>query len=83
MNINFQIILKGIFEITQSLNNLNLLNYSGIIKEIIAISIISFGGLSIHTQILSIINNTDISYKNFFRGRIYHVLISVTIYLLI
>ena len=70
------IIVKGIMEITQSLNILNTINYSSIIKEIIALSIISFGGLAIHTQVSTLINDTNISYKNFFKGRIFHVLIS-------
>lgn len=78
-----EIILKGILEITQSLNILPSLNTSSIIKEIIALSIISFGGLSIHTQVLAIISDTKISYKNFFLGRILHVLISTNAYLLL
>ncbi len=82
INLNdiYTVILKGIFEITQSLNILNIINYSSKVKEIIALSIISFGGLSIHTQVLSIINNTKISYKYFFTGRILHVLISTIAY---
>ena len=76
------ILIKGIFEITQSLNILNLLEYQSIIKEVIAISIISFGGLSIHTQVLSIINKTKISYKNFFIGRILHTIISAFTYII-
>lgn len=76
------IIVKGIFEITQSLNILNNLKNISIIKEIIALAIISFGGLSIHTQIYSIINKTPIKYKYFLRGRINHVLISTCTYIL-
>ena len=75
-----EITIKGILEITQSLNGLSKLNMQSIIKEIIAISIISFGGLSIHTQILSIINDTKITYKSFLIGRILHVLISAITY---
>lgn len=84
INLNYltEIIIKGFLEITQSLNILPNLEINSIIKEIIAISIISFGGLSIHTQVLSIIDNTSISYKNFLMGRILHVLISLSTYLL-
>lgn len=74
------ILIKGLFEITQSLNVLPNLHINSFIKEIITISIISFGGLSIHTQVLSIINDTNISYKNFFIGRILHTLISTSTY---
>ncbi len=82
-NILFEILIKGLFEITQALNILNKLNIVSILKEIIALSIISFGGLSIHSQIYSIISDTKISYKYFFVGRIYHILISISIYLII
>lgn len=77
------ILIKGILEITQSLNILNTLKVTSIIKEIIALAIISFGGLSIHTQVISLINDTKISYKNFFIGRILHVLISTNAYFFI
>ncbi len=81
-NVFFTIILKGIMEITQSLNILNTLQGLSIIKEILAIAIISFGGFSIHMQIISIINDTDILYKYFFYGRLKHVLFSTITYLL-
>jgi len=80
-NTLFEILIKGFIEITQSLNILNTINSSSILKEIIALSIISFGGLSIHTQVLALINDTNISYKNFLIGRILHVLISTCTYL--
>ena len=83
LNQNGIVIMKGIIEITQGLNILNTFTSNNLIKEIIALSIISFGGLSIHTQIYSLIYDTDISYKNFFYGRIKHVLISTIAYLLI
>ena len=75
--------IKGILEITQCLNILNKIPFKSIIKEIIAISIISFGGLSIHTQVLSIVNDTDIKYMNFLNGRLLHVLISTSTYIMI
>lgn len=83
LNIFGEVILRGILEITQSLNILTNLNILSIIKEIIALSIISFGGLSIHTQILNIISDTNIKYQNFFSGRILHVLLSTNIYFFI
>ena len=83
LNIFSEIILRGILEITQSLNILPNLNILSMIKEIIALSIISFGGLSIHTQILNIISDTPIKYKNFLIGRILHVLFSTLLYCLI
>lgn len=74
-----QIIIKGLFEITQSLNDL--INYSSStrLKEILALSIITFGGFSIHMQIFSIISNTKIKYIYFLKGRIIGLLISITL----
>lgn len=82
MNNIYEIIFKGFIEITQSLNLIMNIQIKSIIKEIIALTIISFGGLSIHTQVLSLINDTKIKYKNFLIGRILHVLISAGTYLL-
>lgn len=82
LNNLFNILIKGFLEITQSLNVLNSLNYTSIIKEIIALSIISFGGLSIHTQVLAILNDSKIKYKYFLKGRIWQVLLSTITYLI-
>lgn len=82
LNIMGEVILRGILEITQSLNILPNLDVLSMIKEIIALSLISFGGLSIHTQILNIISDTSIKYKNFLIGRILHVLFSTFLYCL-
>jgi len=75
------VIVKGILEITQSLIFLPNININSLIKEIIAISIISFGGFSIHTQMLSILSDTEVKYKNFFIGRVLQALISTITYL--
>ena len=72
-----QTIIKGFFEITQGLSSLANINIGIKLKEIIAITIISFGGLSIHSQVKNIISDTNIKYKYFLIGRIFHVLISV------
>ena len=76
------VLIKGLFEITQSLNIINTIKCTSIIKETIAISIISFGGLSIHTQIICLLDNTSISYKYFFKGRILHTIISALTYII-
>lgn len=69
-------IISGLFELTQGLSKLINLDISILLKQLIAISFISFGGLSIHTQIQSIIKDTNISYKPFLKGRILHVFLS-------
>ena len=69
------IFIKGIIEITQGLNEINSLFVNIRFKKLLAIIFINFGGLSIHSQIKSIISDTPISYKYFLLGR----LISITI----
>ena len=60
---------------TQGLNSLINLNIP--FKEIIAIIFISFGGLSIHTQVKCILDESSLEYKYFFKGRIYQTIIAV------
>ena len=70
-------ITGGFLEITNGLNTLTNLEINSKIKEIIAIAIISFGGLSIHTQIKAILEDTKIIYNFFLKGRIIHVIIGI------
>ena len=77
-----EILIKGIFEITQSLNDLTNINVNNNLKQLLVLSIVSFGGISIHMQIFSIISNTKIEYKYFLKGRVFHVLISIILLLI-
>lgn len=74
------VIINGIFEMTGGLSKLSILNVSLNIKAILAISFISFGGLSVHMQVLTIISNTKIKYFPYFIARILHVIISTFIF---
>ena len=78
-----KIIIKGILELTQGLNSLILFNHSLLIKEILTILFLSFGGLSIHMQIKTILNETDLDYKYFLKGRLIEVIISIALTLLL
>lgn len=69
-------ILKGILEVTMGLKDLSLLNISDVYKVVIATMFISFGGLSVHMQVLSFLIDTEISYKYFFVARICQAVIS-------
>jgi len=69
------ILVRGILELTQGLNSLIDINIFG--KEVLAIIFISFGGLSIHTQVKCILDDTKLDYKYFLKGRIYQTIISV------
>ena len=78
LNISFYhtTILKGILEITMGLQSLSLLSISDCYKVVIATMMISFGGLSVHLQVLSQLVDTDISYQTFFIARVFHALLS-------
>ena len=64
----FNIFFKGFLEMTQGLASL--INSSIKFKEVIVMIFISFGGFSIHTQVSCILNEANLSYKYFFKGRI-------------
>ncbi len=78
ININqpYQAILNGIIEMTQGLQSLGTLPISLKAKCILSTFIISFGGISVHMQIISIIQDTKIKYKPFLYTRIIHAFIS-------
>ncbi len=84
-NLNIDIytrsILSGLFEMTQGLKYISLLDYSLKIKTLLATMFISFGGLSVHMQVISIISDTKIKYLPFLIARIIHaILASALIY---
>jgi sporulation integral membrane protein YlbJ len=71
-----QSILNGIMEMTQGLKYTSMLPIPLLNKTILATMFISFGGLSVHMQTLSIISDTKIKYYPFFIARILHASIS-------
>lgn len=76
--------ISGFLEMTQGLRHASLLNTTTEYKAILICMIISFGGLSVHTQILSIISDTDIKYKPFLLARLIHaVLASIICFILL
>lgn len=73
--LSLNLLFKGLLEMTQGLNSL--INYNSSFKELLAILFISFGGLSIHTQVKCILDEEGISYKYFLKGRIMQTLIAL------
>lgn len=85
LNLNnyYQSVLNGIFEMTQGLKYVSLLNIPLKLKATLSTMIISFGGLSVHMQMLSILSDTKISYFPFLTARIMHATIaSLLVYFL-
>ena len=76
-NLIIKNILNGGLEITTALNGLNYLNISTHIKILLSVIYLSFGGLSIHTQIKSIFKDTN--YNLFLKNRFYSIIISIMI----
>ncbi len=68
--------IKGILEMTMGLQELSLLKVSPLGKAIISSMMISFGGLSVHMQVLSQIAGTKIKYYYFLLGRIFQGIIA-------
>lgn len=71
------LLIKSILEITMGLKELSSFNFSDLTKVILSSCILSFGGLSVHMQVISQLIDTYISYKYFFIGRVFQVVISL------
>ena len=75
LNNKLSILTKSILEITMGLSELAKLNINDIYKVVLSTMIISFGGFSIHLQVITSLDE-EIKYRNYFIGRIYHLFIS-------
>lgn len=77
------LLVKSILELTSGLKELGSYNLLNKYLLIISSCILSFGGLSVHMQVINELVDTDISYKNYFIGRILQVVLSLGISYLI
>jgi len=86
-NINYDNTLScfliGIVEMTSGLKFLSLTNTNLFLKLILSCFLISFGGFSVHTQIMNILSEKKIKYGPFLLARLIHAFISVIILFLI
>ncbi len=79
----FLYIIKGLLEITSSIINISKSNYELKIKASLIGAFISFNGFSVHFQIKSIIEGTQIQYRKYLIARILHSLLCfVCLYLI-
>lgn len=76
LNSVLQSLLNGSIEMTQGLKYISLEAIPLKLKCILSVMILSFGGLSVHMQIVSILSDTDIRYLPFLFSRILHSIIS-------
>jgi len=73
------LLIKSILEITSGLKEISTINFNNSTLVIMSSCILSFGGLSVHMQVINELTETDISYKNFFIGRILQTFLSLII----
>ncbi len=71
-----EIIINGFFDLTKGISSLGIINTSILLKGMLTLSFISFGGINIHMQVLNMIQDTKIKYNNFLLGRIAQASIS-------
>ncbi len=76
-------LMNGILEATGGLVKISSLQINNHLKEILVSLFISFGGLSIHSQIQNIISEVGISAHSFFLGRCLHAFLSTLICIII
>lgn len=76
------VILNGIFDLTKGIfSTIIIPNIT--LKSVIILIFLSFGSISIHIQIKSIISDTLIKYKNYLLGRFLATALSIIIFFLI
>ena len=76
LNSAFQSILNGFIEMTQGIKYISLEAIPLKLKSVLSVMIISFGGLSVHMQIMSVLSDTDIKYLPFLVSRVLASIIS-------
>lgn len=78
----FRTIFTGIMDLTSGINLVPTLSISIELKALLMLIFITFGSLSVHLQVINAIKNTNLSYTNFFIGRILETIISIILFLL-
>lgn len=76
------ILISGLFDLTKGVFSTIVIN-STITRAYFILIFISFGSLSIHMQVNSLITNTSIKYFNFFLGRVIGTILSLFIFSLL
>ncbi len=82
LDIYSYVIINGLCDLTKGIASLPLIS-NKIVQANLALIFLAFGGISIHMQTKSILLDTPISYKEFFKGRIWGTLLAVIILLIL
>ena len=75
------ILISGIFDLTKGVFSTTIINNT-IIKSLFILIFISFGSISIHIQVKSILEDTSL-YKSFIKGRIIGTILAIIIFILL
>ena len=75
------VLISGTFDLTKGVFSTTIINNT-IIRSLFILIFISFGSLSIHMQVKSILEDT-LLYKSFIKGRIIGTILSIIIFLLL
>lgn len=70
-------IISGILEMTSGIRQISNLNINLNLKLSILVGLLSFGGISIHMQILAMLEDFNLEYKKFLIYRLFAVIISI------
>lgn len=73
------VIICGVFDLTKGIYSSILVN-NIYVRGIVVLLFISFGGISIHLQVKSILSDTPIKYKYFFIGRVIGTVLALIIF---
>lgn len=73
------VLISGFFDLTKGVFSTTILADT-FLQAYLILFFISFGGISIHMQVITILSGTNISYKKFFKGRIGGTLLSWIIF---
>ena len=75
-------LINGFFDLTKGIFSTTIIS-STTIKSLLILLFISFGSISIHIQIKSILSDTLLNYKNFIIGRFISTILSLIIYIVL
>ncbi len=75
-------IFTGIFDLTSGIFSLKSANLSLFLKGMLATIFVTFGGFSVHLQVLNTLKGSMLSYKNFLKGRLLATLFAILLFLL-
>ncbi len=79
----FTCLINGFFDLTKGITSLTLLDTSFCLKGMLVLSLLSFGGINIHMQVLNLLQDTPVKYQNFLLGRIAQASISALFFFIL